>query len=63
MQDLNIIEKNILGVEPDQSVLDALSVMHNQHVHAIAILGKKISLGCPEVRYLSYEISFLDHFQ
>lgn len=49
VKDLNIIDKEVPGVSPDQSVLDALKVMHTKNVHALAIVGKKLSSGLPEV--------------
>lgn len=53
VKDLNIIEKDIPGVSPDQSVLDALKVMYTRNVHALAIMGKNLDSGLPEVIKIS----------
>lgn len=49
VKDLNIINKDVPGVSPDQSVLDALKVMYTKNVHALAIVGKNLGSGFPEV--------------
>ncbi len=49
VKDLNIINKEVVGVKPDESVLDALKLLYTKKVHALAIIGNNLSSGLPEV--------------
>lgn len=54
VKDLNIIKSDIPGVQGDQSVLDALKVMYTSNVHALAIIGKNLGSGLPEVCFSKF---------